>query len=237
MSTSAPASTFQSLAYQRLRDDIVHCRLAPGQKLSAKALEEGLGVGRTPIRESLVRLNELGIVYTVPQSGTFVSKIDIERAESARYVREHLERRVAIECCALVDDEQLEHARHLIEEQEEAIYEDDAEKFFDLDNAFHELFFTVAGRHDIWTWISAFNVDLERYRWLRTQVQELEWEVIMNQHRQIYRALAARDTDEMSYISTAHLHLMIDEQGTVIDTFPDYFENIPGREAAEQQQG
>lgn len=226
MPATTPMCTNQSVAYQRLRDDIVHCRLKPGQKLSAKALEEELGVGRTPIRESLVRLNELGIVYTVPQSGTFVSKIDMDRAESARYMREHLEKRVAVESCALVDNEQLKQVCQLIEDQETAICEDDAEKFFNLDNAFHEFFFTVAGRHDVWVWVNAFNVDLERYRWLRNQVQELDWGIIMEQHRQIYRALAARDTDEMSYASTAHLHLMIDEQEAVVDAFPNYFKNV-----------
>ena len=222
-------SSYQSLAYERIRNDIVHCRLVPGQKLSAKMLEDSLGVGRTPIRESLVRLSELGLVYTVPQSGTFVSKIDMATAEDARYVREHLEKRIAIECSACINDEQLAEMREILEKQEAAICENDDEAFFDLDNAFHESMFTVANRHEVWNWISAFDVDLERYRWLRNQVKALDWEIIMSQHRKMFRALCSHDTEEISYMSTLHLHLMIAEQDTVIEAFPDYFVNTPQR--------
>ena len=216
-------SSYQSLAYSRLRSDIIHCRLAPGQKLSAKMLEEELGVGRTPIRESLVRLNELGLVYTVPQSGTFVSKIDMQHAESARYVREHLEKRVAIECAARTSEEDLGKMRSLLEGEEEAICENDAEAFFDLDNAFHESMFAAVGRHEVWSWITSFDVDLERYRWLRTQVETLEWETIMDQHRLMFRAIRDHDTEEVSFITVAHMRLMITEQDEVLRAFPDYF--------------
>ena len=95
-------SSFQAVAYDKIREDIIFCRLAPGQKLSARILEETLGLGRTPVREALVRLGQEGMVFTVPQSGTYVSKIDLQSAENARYVRENLERSVAVECCALI---------------------------------------------------------------------------------------------------------------------------------------
>ena len=222
-------SNYQSLAYERLRSDIVHCRLVPGQKLSAKMLEESLGVGRTPIRESLVRLSELNLVYTVPQSGTFVSKISMRSAEGARFVREHLEQQVTVECSARMTTEQLADVRGLLEREEAAIYENDAELFFDLDNAFHEYLFTAVDRHEIWMWINAIDVDLERYRWLRTQVQTLEWETIMDQHRRIYRALVNHDTEDASYMASAHMRLMTTERDAVVDAFPDYFEDVPPR--------
>ena len=215
--------SYQDYAYQKIRNDIIFCRLAPGQKLSAKALETELEVGRTPIRESLVRLTELHLVYTVPQSGTYVSKIDMHAAENARFIREHLERSVSIACCSCITDEGRATLSECISQEEAALCERDAEAFFTLDNQFHKLLFDIAGRSWVWRWIQVCDVDLERYRWLRTQVDTLEWEVIMEQHRLIYEAICTGNTEEAAYISVAHMHLMITEQETVLATFPDYF--------------
>ncbi len=46
----------------------------------------------------------------------------------------------------------------------------------------------------------------------------------MSQHRRLYRALAEHNTEEVSYLTTAHLHLMTAEQAAVLAAFPDYFE-------------
>ena len=216
-------SSYQDYAYDQLREAIVFCRLAPGQKLSAKTLEEMLNVGRTPIRESLVRLSELKLVYTVPQSGTYVSKIDMRTAENARFMREHLERSVTIKCCSCIDEAGKEMLRDVISREEDSVCAHDAEDFFTLDNLFHKTLFQIAGRAQVWEWINTCDIDLDRYRWLRTQVDTLEWDVIMDQHRQIYQAVCDGDTDAAGYISAAHMHLMITERETVCSRFAEYF--------------
>ena len=40
---------------------------------------------------------------TVPQSGTYVSPINLTLAESACYIREHLEKQVIVDCARHVD--------------------------------------------------------------------------------------------------------------------------------------
>lgn len=52
------------LAYQRLRDDIVSWRIAPGTPLSEIELATRLGVSRTPLRAALARLALEGLVDT-----------------------------------------------------------------------------------------------------------------------------------------------------------------------------
>lgn len=216
-------SSFQAVAYDKIREDIIFCKLAPGQKLSARFLEETLGLGRTPVREALVRLGQEGLVFTVPQSGTYVSKVNLQTAENARYVREHLERSVAVECCARMDRAGRDILEGLLSEQTLAMHERDSRSFFILDNAFHKALFDIAGRTEIWQWIDSCNADLQRFRWLRTQVENLDWSSIMNQHSALYRAIASGDTDEVGYLTLAHLHLMSAEQDSVLAAFPEYF--------------
>lgn len=51
-------STLSEQIYQILRSDIVTGRVAMGQKLTLKVLQERFGVSSTPIREALTRLSE-----------------------------------------------------------------------------------------------------------------------------------------------------------------------------------
>ncbi len=42
------------------------------RRLDERALSEGLGVSRTPVREALARLEQEGLVHTIPRRGAFV---------------------------------------------------------------------------------------------------------------------------------------------------------------------
>lgn len=66
--------SLQDQAYNALRSKIIYAELKPGTRLSAIGLEKETGIGRTPIRESFVRLREQELVETRPKSGTYVSK-------------------------------------------------------------------------------------------------------------------------------------------------------------------
>ena len=98
--------SLQDQAYNALRSKIIYAELKPGTRLSAIGLEKETGIGRTPIRESFVRLREQELVETRPKSGTYVSKISMERAENACFLREKLERSVLIKCCSAATPEQ-----------------------------------------------------------------------------------------------------------------------------------
>lgn len=214
--------SLQDQAYQTLRSKIIYAELIPGTRLSAIGLEKETGIGRTPIRESFVRLREQELVETRPKSGTYVSKIDMDRAENACFLRAKLERSVLINCCAIATEDQKRRLEQILIESESLDYSE-TRRFFDLDNLFHETCFEITGRHMLWEWMQSINTHFERYRWLRTSTQEINWEPILDQHRKMLHAIMSGDTDEASYLAASHLHLMPEEQGPVIALHPDYF--------------
>lgn len=223
MTETKDSNSFQVAAYDRIRQDIILCKLAPGQKLSARLLEESLGLGRTPVREALVRLGQEGLVSTIPQSGTYVSKISMQSAENALYMREHLECSVAMECCACIDQTGCETLEGILALQDKALRNRDSAAFYVHDNAFHKELYHIAGRDQVWDWVQSCNTDLQRFRWLRTQVEELDWADIERQHIALYAAISNKDTHEAAYLTSAHLHLMSAEQDSVRAAFPCYF--------------
>ena len=75
--TSPSAPSLRDQAYLALRELIVHLEFAPGDVLREDELRERLGIGRTPIREALQRLEREHFVTVIPRRGMFVAGIDV----------------------------------------------------------------------------------------------------------------------------------------------------------------
>jgi len=78
-------------AYEMIRARIVNLDLPPGIILDESRLQVDLGLGRTPIREALLRLSLEKLVTIVPRRGIFVNDIGIEDLQQIFEVRIVLE--------------------------------------------------------------------------------------------------------------------------------------------------
>ena len=63
-------------AYEQLEELIVTTELAPGTILSEATLVEQLGIGRTPIREALQKLEREGLIRIMPRKGIKVTDLN-----------------------------------------------------------------------------------------------------------------------------------------------------------------
>jgi DNA-binding GntR family transcriptional regulator len=82
-------------AYQRLRDDILSWRLAPGTPLSEIELAARLGVSRTPLRAALARLALEGLVDTTRGRTGIVPDMSAGNVAELFELREALETQAA----------------------------------------------------------------------------------------------------------------------------------------------
>ena len=81
--------------YDILKRRIIFREIESGKKINEEELAQALGVSRTPIRETLVRLEHEGIVKIIPRRGAFVVSQSIEKVIDLLQVREVLEGLVA----------------------------------------------------------------------------------------------------------------------------------------------
>jgi GntR family carbon starvation induced transcriptional regulator len=72
------AGTLTTVAYERLRQEIVGGRLIPGEKLRVDALRDRYEIGGSPLREALARLSAEGLVAQQEQKGFRVSAISAD---------------------------------------------------------------------------------------------------------------------------------------------------------------
>lgn len=122
----------QNQAYKQITGKILRNEYRPGQKkFHKKNIEIDLQLGRTPVREALLRLRRDGLIYSIPQSGTFVTKIDLDAAINARFIRENLEAKIVSEAAALENNNLLlNQARDAIELQEQYAAKAEYHNFF-----------------------------------------------------------------------------------------------------------
>lgn len=78
--------------YSILREKIVLADYKPGQILKERKLMEEFSIGRTPLRELLIRLDAEGLVEIVPHSGVYVSSVEFHHLADVMEVRRPLVR-------------------------------------------------------------------------------------------------------------------------------------------------
>lgn len=92
---SAPKKRAADIAYDAIESMIVSLDLKPGAPIVESELVERTGLGRTPLREALMRMSSNGLIIQMPRRGLIIS--DIEPAEHMTLVetRRVVERLIA----------------------------------------------------------------------------------------------------------------------------------------------
>ncbi|MFC7393039.1 GntR family transcriptional regulator [Scopulibacillus cellulosilyticus] len=219
----------KEFAYNEIKEQILNLKLIPGTKISEKSIADQLQVSRTPIREAFIKLAQEELLKIIPQSGTFVSLINLDYAKEARFVRENLETAVILLCCEKASKESLLNLEMNIKIQEllasEKVGLEQKENFFNLDENFHKEFFKLTGNHRTWQMMQSITGHLNRFRLLRTMsTSSFDWDILIDQHKYIYTAILEKDKQKAKKKIVEHLQLMLSEESILIKQYPDYFE-------------
>ncbi len=82
-------------AWRQLEEMIVTLELAPGSVWSEAELSKKIGIGRTPVREALQRLEAEHLVVIVRRHGARIAEVNIEEQLLLLELRRELERLIA----------------------------------------------------------------------------------------------------------------------------------------------
>ena len=202
-----PRSTAQNV-YELLRGDIVLGVLKPLDPIRESEIADRLGVSRTPVREALLRLANLGLVDIYPQSGTRVAPIRLEKVRAAQLIREAVEGEVVRRACRSATDQHLDEIGHLIEDQAIAARRNDLRRLFELDEEFHRAIFRAAGVPAVADELEDIKAHLNRLRYV-----SVNWprgtDKITGEHKIILKALRARDENAAASAMTTHLRAIL----------------------------
>ena len=182
-------------AYLRLRERLVMLDIPPGAPLQEQGLAADLGVGRTPLREAIKRLEVERFVETFPRRGTFATRVDPTVLAEISEVRQALEPLAARRAARFIDPA----GRRLIEEVDSELQElnehASPRDHMAMDVRVHQALYSLARN-------SHLESSLTHYLFLAMRI----WSVVVgrlegvsnhiSEHEEILRAV--RDSDEES---------------------------------------
>ena len=84
--------TKEQYVYIALRQAILHCELAPGEKLIIDRLSAEMGISQIPIRAAIQRLQSEGLVIINPHASAMVAPLPPEKIDEVFTLLENLER-------------------------------------------------------------------------------------------------------------------------------------------------
>lgn len=206
-----------------LRRAIVTLELPPGTRLSEADVAERHGVSRQPAREALMGLARTRLVQVLPQRGTVVAKISVQRMLQARFVREAVETAVVARACAGFDAGARERIDGLIEMQARYAEADDHASFQRYDALFHVALCEGAGCPMAWETIQDIKAHTDRLCQF-TIPDTAAMLPLVEQHRRIVAAIDARDADAAVAAMRLHLTEILRALPRVEAEHPDLFE-------------
>lgn len=153
LSLAAPA-LYEQVA-ERLRSRIYAHELAPGAWVDEQAIASEYGISRTPLREALKVLASEGLVTLKPRRGCYVTELSEQDLDEIFPVMALLEGRCAQEAAAKAGPDDIARLAAIHAELERHGAANDADRFFEANQRFHDALQELAGN-----------------RWLRQLIDE-----------------------------------------------------------------
>lgn len=226
----APSESSREYVYRLLRANIISLALPPGAAISEQDIAAVVAVSRTPVREAFIKLAQEALLDILPQKGTYVSLIDPDHVEESRFLRATVEREVIKQACAAFPAELLITLRSCLQLQELCVREAEPLRFFDHDEAFHRTLFAGCRKERTWAVIQQMNTHYNRVRILNL-LGGYNLPRIIGEHREIVRAVAARDVAAGERAAVSHLNKINIDLAQLMQDYPHYFR--PSRPAAD----
>lgn len=222
--------TMGDSVYYSLRKNIMHLNLKPGESINVKEISEQLEVSRSPVRDSLIKLEKEGLVTAIPKKGTIVSKIDLKRVKEERFLRQSLEEKVVLLFLERCSDSDIIQLKNNIQMQQESISKNDMQSFFKYDNKFHETFFMVANKMLCWETVKNMSSHYDRVRFMSL------WDgkvinYIIEQHELFLKFIIDKNIEELKKLTEIHLTQQNKDEEVLVEKYPEFFkENIDNNE-------
>ena len=196
-------NSLASLVHDEVERMILGGELEPGSKLTEATLATRLGVSRGPVREAFRMLDEAGLVRTEKNRGVFVRTVDLDEAMEIFELRAVMEmyigRKLAETCTAV----QVKTLRQLVDAMDAAARAGNAQDFHRLNLAFHDRLLEMAGNAKFTAIYRRLIKELSLIRRSNLTVESMV--VYGREHRQIVRAIAARDAEAASQAMFDHV--------------------------------
>lgn len=206
LNSSAP-ETVSSWAFKEISRRIIVGELAPEMRVTEEWLVKELGASRTPLRDALRQLEELGLIVRQRNRTIRIAPLQTKEVIELVKVREHLEGLVAREVATRVQSGEVttDHLWKIVREME------DAEKrpantmvILELGVEFHAELHALSGLKKVERILFGVQLGLARYRSVNAADPRRLTERSV-EHRLVVEAIESGDADRAEQQMRAHI--------------------------------
>jgi DNA-binding GntR family transcriptional regulator len=201
-------------AYEQIWKQLVFSNERKEQRLSDVTFAEKLGVSRTPVRQSLERLVQDGLVRSDPRRGFWT------RVFSVQDIHEIYDLRSALEVLALrlaatrLDPEDLRSQLDLLYNVREQLDQRPISLFLQCDFRLHTLLIRASGNGRLINYLSTLRSQFSMFQ-IKDTMYPQRMEAALDDHEQILLALLEENIDKAAaflaeHIAHAKAHVLAD---------------------------
>jgi len=190
-------------AYQIIKSRIIRTELNPGAVINESELMDDLGLGRTPIREALNRLQSDDLVVVKPRRGIFVAELAITDLSQIVEVRVEMESLAVKLACQRITEDKLKRLGKLANQH---LYSSTISKedLIEMDSKFHALVRKATHNRFLISNLEYY-YNLSLRIWHLVLPRATAEEIDVKAHFKIYQAIASKDEDLAVKIISKHI--------------------------------
>ena len=195
----------REIVFETIRGAIITGELQPGQRLMEVQLAEEMGVSRTPVRESIRKLELEGLVKMVPRRGAYVTPMSVNDLKEMMEIRRALEG-LAAELAALnATAEEIAKLYAANQRFGESAMANDEEGIIKNDMDIHDIIYRASGNKKLLTMINSLREQMQRFR--AEYVHRIEDKTpLVNQHMEIIRKIESGESAMAKALAGEHIH-------------------------------
>jgi len=193
-------------AYENLRYRIITQKLAPGELLKDKDLMDQYGIGRTPLREIIIELQNEGLINRVARAGTWVAPMDFVFLKQITEIRIGLEGIAGELAAERISEDQLEQLEQILAkvgvlEAEEKL---NIEELIKCESQFHNVIYAATNNQKLETLLKSYqSIGARFWHYLAYNREELFKQ--FESQRQMFLAIKKKDKIKCKEIMEQHI--------------------------------
>ncbi len=212
-------------ALENLRYRIITQKLAPGELLKDKDLMDQYGIGRTPLREIIIELQNEGLINRVARAGTWVAPMDFVFLKQITEIRIGIEGIAGELAAERISKNQLEQLEQILAKVDvlEAEEKLNTEELIKCESQFHNVIYVATNNQKLETLLKSYqSIGARFWHFLAYNREELFKQ--FESQRQMLLAIKKKDKINCKEIMEQHIRDymgIIDRKIKLLNVAPD----------------
>lgn len=191
--------------YVTLRHEILNMTIKPGEEILESDMCSRFNASRTPVREAFQHLKSSGLLTTIPYKGSCASLLNYDEIQQVIYMRCLVEAAVIVDFIDNSTPYEIEELRYRLNLQRILLENDfDSFKFYEVDNAFHAIWFMHQKKGLLWQIIQKSQLQYSRFKMVDLNFKKNCVE-IYEEHCKLFELIEKKDRANASCQIKKHL--------------------------------